>query len=255
MSNQYHYQQNLLEKSPILMDARHKKAKVDKMLAVLMDAGLLDGRVELAVDVGCSVGFFCKALSPYFHKVYGLDIDAGAIALARTEVPENVKFDIADSMSLPFESNSVDLVICNHVYEHVPDASKLFDEIHRVLRAGGACYLGAASRLTLIEPHYHLPFLSWLPKVIAHRYVRLFGKGTEYYEKLRTYWGIRRLIHKFEINDFSLKIVEFPDRFCARDLIPEGSLVSKIPMFIWRLSYPILPSYIFVLKKQVDNES
>lgn len=252
MRNRYHYQENLLEKSPILMDADYKRLKVEKMLAVLRATGMLDRPDGIAVDVGCSVGFFCKALAPWFGKVYGLDIDAGAIERARNGASANVNFQVADSMSLPFPDESVDLVVCNHVYEHVPDAARLFDEIYRVLKPGAACYLGAASRLTVIEPHYHLPFLSWLPKVVAHRYMWAFGKGTEYYENLRTYWGIRRLVWRFELNDFTLKIVENPDQFCARDLIPVGGLVSRVPMFLWRWLYPLLPSYIFVLKKQVD---
>lgn len=254
MKNQFHYQNNLLEKSPILGNADHKKNKVDKMMAILSEAGLLSGKCDIAVDVGCSVGFFCKALAPCYSKVYGLDIDSNAIALARKNAPLNVTFDVADSMSLPFLNESVDLVICNHVYEHVPDASLLFDEIYRILKPGGACYLGAASRLTVIEPHYHLPFLSWLPKFFAHRYMRLFNKGTEYYENLRTYWGIRKLVSKFSLTDFTLRVVEMPDRFCARDLIPVGGVVSKIPMFFWRVAYPFLPSYIFILNKQADYE-
>lgn len=249
MTNQYHYQENLLEKSPILMDADYKRAKVDKMLAVLRVARMLARPEGVALDVGCSVGFFCKALAPWFGKVHGLDIDAGAIEKARDGAPGNVVFQVADSMNLPFPDESVDLVICNHVYEHVPDAERLFDEIYRILKPGAACYLGAASRLTIVEPHYHLPFLSWLPKAMAHRYMRMFGKGAEYYENLRTYRGILRLIENFEVTDFTLRIVENPDLYCARDLIPKGGLVSRVPMFLWRWAYPLLPSYIFILRK------
>lgn len=249
MSNQYHYQDNLLDKSPILMDADYKRLKVQKMLAVLNDADMLGRADSVAVDVGCSVGFFCKALAPWFGQVHGLDIDVNAIERASGGAPCNVNFQVGDSMNLPFANETVDLIVCNHVYEHVPDAIRLFDEIYRVLKPGAACYLGAASRLTVIEPHYHLPFLSWLPKAVAHRYMRLFGKGTEYYENLRTYWGIRRLVRKFELTDYTLKIVERPDHFCARDLIPARGVISRIPMFLWRLAYPLLPSYIFILKK------
>jgi SAM-dependent methyltransferase len=39
--------------------------------------------------------------------------------------------------SLAFEDNSLDLVICNHVLEHVLDLDKVLDEIHRCLRPGG----------------------------------------------------------------------------------------------------------------------
>lgn len=45
-----------------------------------------------------------------------------------------VKFDIQD---IPFEESSFDVVICNHVYEHVPDDKKAMAEIYRILKPGG----------------------------------------------------------------------------------------------------------------------
>lgn len=41
------------------------------------------------------------------------------------------------SASLPFADNSVDMVIADHVLEHVPDLVALVEEVHRVLVPGG----------------------------------------------------------------------------------------------------------------------
>ncbi|WP_430906267.1 class I SAM-dependent methyltransferase [Maribacter sp. 2-571] len=46
----------------------------------------------------------------------------------------DVKADICD---LPFEDNSFDLILCNHVLEHIPDDRKAMQELFRVLRPGG----------------------------------------------------------------------------------------------------------------------
>ncbi|MGW8227846.1 MAG: methyltransferase domain-containing protein [Gammaproteobacteria bacterium] len=248
MTDQYHYQENLSLKSPILLDANYKQTKVNKMLAVLQDAGALCGQGGIAVDVGCSIGFFAKGLSPYFECVYGLDIDEHAINMAKEEPVSNVKFQIVDTLFLPFEDTSVDLVICNHVYEHVPDPDRLFKEIMRVLRPGGMCYLGAASRLTIMEPHYHLPFLSWLPKSLANQYMKLAGTGDEYYENLKTYWGIQKMVSGFKVDDYTLRIIDNPDKFFMRDIMPKGCLLDKVPKRVWRLLYQLLPSYIFILR-------
>lgn len=243
------YQHNLSLQSPILLDRTYKQPKVDKMLAILSDANALN-KDGVAVDIGCSRGFFSLALAPYFTRVVGLDIDSHALAMARAEnTNDNVSFMEGDSMNLPFPDNSIDLIICNHVYEHVPNPTQLFSEIQRVLKNTGCCYLGAASRLTLIEPHYHLAFLSWLPKPLAHLYMRLTGKGDHYYEKLHTYWGIRQLISEFNVTDYTLKVVADPDKYHARDLLTENSLVTKIPMVLWRTFYALLPSYILILRK------
>lgn len=46
----------------------------------------------------------------------------------------DVKADICD---LPFEENSYDLILCNHVLEHIPEDQKAMEELYRVLKPGG----------------------------------------------------------------------------------------------------------------------
>ncbi|WP_319588537.1 methyltransferase domain-containing protein [uncultured Desulfobulbus sp.] len=256
MKNKRQYQNDLSLQSPILLDFEYKQVKVQKMLSVLKDAGMVsDNRNGLAVDIGCSGGFFTYAITPYFHKVVGLDIDTHAIKLANKKNSiENLSYLIGDSLNLPFADKSVDLIICNHVYEHVPDPEKMFCEIYRVLSDNGGCYLGAASRLTLIEPHYHLPLLSWLPKPFAHWYLRAFSKGEYYYEDLRSCGGILKLIRRFNFKDYTLEIITDPDKFYAYDLLPVGGGLRKIPIFIWKIFYKLLPTYIFILKRQRQRQ-
>ena len=43
----------------------------------------------------------------------------------------------ADICNLPFEDNTYDLILCNHVLEHIPDDSKAMEELYRVLKPGG----------------------------------------------------------------------------------------------------------------------
>ena len=46
----------------------------------------------------------------------------------------DVKMDVHN---IPFEENSFDVVICNHVLEHVDDSNKVMREFYRVMRPGG----------------------------------------------------------------------------------------------------------------------
>lgn len=245
------YQKELSRESPVLLDASYKQPKIEKMLAVLNDVGALSRRKNrTAVDIGCSRGLFTSAFSPYFEKIIGIDIDTHALPMAKNENKHaNVHYVYADSLHLPFSDATMDLIVCNHVYEHVPSAERLISEIYRVLKNDGICYFGAASRLTPIEPHYHLPLLSWLPKPFAHLYMRLSGRGDYYYERLRTYLGIRKLVSDFDISDYTLKIIADPDRFKARDLLPRDGFLAKLPLFVWKGLYWLLPSYVFVLRK------
>lgn len=46
----------------------------------------------------------------------------------------DVKADICD---LPFDDNSFDVILCNHVLEHIPDDTKAMQELYRVMKPGG----------------------------------------------------------------------------------------------------------------------
>ena len=46
----------------------------------------------------------------------------------------NVKADICN---LPFKDNSFDVILCNHVLEHIPDDTKAMQELYRVLKPNG----------------------------------------------------------------------------------------------------------------------
>ncbi|WP_339631859.1 class I SAM-dependent methyltransferase [Bizionia echini] len=43
----------------------------------------------------------------------------------------------ADICNLPFEDNSYDIILCNHVLEHIPDDKKAMKELYRVMKPGG----------------------------------------------------------------------------------------------------------------------
>lgn len=43
----------------------------------------------------------------------------------------------ADICNLPFADNSFDMILCNHVLEHIPDDTKAMQELCRILRPGG----------------------------------------------------------------------------------------------------------------------
>ncbi|MEO8934424.1 MAG: class I SAM-dependent methyltransferase [Xanthomarina sp.] len=46
----------------------------------------------------------------------------------------DVKADICD---LPFRNNEFDVILCNHVLEHIPDDTKAMEELYRILKPGG----------------------------------------------------------------------------------------------------------------------
>lgn len=195
-------------------DSRQKKAI--RIVKTLEDYyGSQEKLKKLTVlDVGSSTGIIDYNLAKYFKKLVGSDIDKKAINFSKKNFKlKNLEFKIEDAMKLSFKESSFDAVICTQVYEHVPNSQILFNEIYRVLKPNGICYLAALNRLWPMEPHYNLPFLAWFSKPISNLYVRLLGKAEKYYETPETYWKLKKLTDKFSVIDYTSKILTDPKKF------------------------------------------
>ena len=125
-------------------------------------------------DLGSGTGIIKKELETITGKpILGIEMDSSFV-----EEPERTA--AGDVTRLPLADGSLDFAVLNHLYEHVEDQAALFRELHRVLAPGGAAYVSAGNRLMVMEPHYRLPFLSWLPRPLADRYLRWTGRGEAY---------------------------------------------------------------------------
>jgi 2-polyprenyl-3-methyl-5-hydroxy-6-metoxy-1,4-benzoquinol methylase len=229
------------------IEGRQRKAMT--MLAVLRDA--MNGRLSEArlLNVGCSTGIIDAYLAPHVASVTGIDIDAPAVERARVLcAAPNAEFSVGDAMQLDFADASFDVVICSQVYEHVPDPARMMDEIHRVLVPGGICYFAATNRFCVMEKHYHLPFLSIIPVGLAHLYLRLLRRGDYYYERHLSLRGLRRLVHRFDVNDYTRKILLDPDAYAAGYML-DGRVKLGIARVLARFAYAAFPGYVWLLKR------
>jgi ubiquinone/menaquinone biosynthesis C-methylase UbiE len=229
-------------------ERRTKALKIVSVLEHFFGTSDLGGRAVL--DLGCSTGFISDELNRAGAKVTGVDIDEPGLARARERFGDRIEFVNADGTSLPWADGSVDAVICNHVYEHVVDPEGVLAEVRRVLRPDGVVYLGMPNRLGLIEPHYKLPFLSWLPPAVADRYVAATGRADKYHERLRTRAGLRQLCKGLRVWDYTGTVLAEPARFHADDEVP--ARLQSAPPAVWKALYPIIPTYIWVGTKGTD---
>lgn len=200
--------------------------------------------------MGGSAGVIDNFLADHTRRVVSIDIDERAIEHAQQKFKkDNLEFQVADALNLPFDDASFDIVICSHVYEHVPDPVKMFDEIHRVLRTDGICYFSTGNRLMWHEPHYNLPMLAIVPRPMAHIYIRMAGKADYYYEKHLTYWGLKSLVRNFKRNDYTVRLINESSEFFTDYMLPPGSFKTRIARIVANWVYWALPGYIWVLQK------
>lgn len=94
------------------------------------------------LEVGSGRGGGASYIARYLHpKSYtGLDICKPAIRFskARYAGQENLAFRVGDALSLPFANESFDVVVNVESAQHYGDMGRFLEEVHRVLRPGGA---------------------------------------------------------------------------------------------------------------------
>jgi 2-polyprenyl-3-methyl-5-hydroxy-6-metoxy-1,4-benzoquinol methylase len=249
------YQYNYSELKPSLFSSDRRIRKAETIVRVCQDFVDPGNLSELhLLDVGSSNGIIDNHLADYFGQVTGIDIDAPAMAHAhKTFCKENLSFRQGDAMQMDLASNSVDVIICTQIYEHVPDAARMFNEIFRVLKPGGFCFFSGNNRVMLMEPHYKLPFLSLLPRPLAHHYMRITGKGDHYHELHYTYWTLKRLCSKFRIINYSARVVADPDKFAVSYMVKKGSIKWVVTNVIARYLSWAAPAMWILQKPRPDS--
>ena len=101
-------------------------------------------RGATVLDIGSGGGMDCliagKQVGPE-GQVIGVDMTDEMLARARQGAREaglaHVRFEKGDMAQLPFENDTVDVVISNGVINLAPDKPSVFAELYRVVRPGG----------------------------------------------------------------------------------------------------------------------
>jgi len=101
------------------------------------------GGHEEVLDLACGTGDITFALGERLGpgKAVGLDITQGMLEIAegkrRARNLDNVFFQCADIMRMPFPDASFDHITCGYALRNVPDVEGALVEIRRVLKPGG----------------------------------------------------------------------------------------------------------------------
>lgn len=116
----------------------------------------------------------------------------------------------ADILDLPFESDLFDVVLCNHVLEHIEDDHKAMSELYRVMKPGGWGIFQIPQDLSLEQTYEDFSITD--PQERARHFgqydhVRIYGK--DYFDRLRKVGFVVK-----EIDYSSLLSPELVERYC-----------------------------------------
>jgi sarcosine/dimethylglycine N-methyltransferase len=134
-------------------------------LAATAELGKLAGVTAgmSVLDVGSGVGGPARFLAAtYACQVTGVDlsepfVDAARYLTERTGQSEQVSFETASALELPFGAGRFDVVLLQHVAMNISDRPRLYREIRRVLKSGGMFAIFDVV-LNDGEPHYPVPW-------------------------------------------------------------------------------------------------
>lgn len=93
----------------------------------------------------------------------------------------------ADICNLPFKDDSFDVVLCNHVLEHIPNDTKAMEELYRVMKTGGMGIFQIPqdlSRETTFEDNSITDKKERAKIFGQYDHVRVYGR--DYFDKLRS---------------------------------------------------------------------
>lgn len=231
---------NHLNKGFYVSENRTSKAK--KIIAILeeeMESSLEDC---IILDIGTGNGEIANYLANIAKQVISIDISYNQTFKGGYDY-------LICNENLPFKSESIDIVLSNHVIEHVDNNVLHLNEINRVLKQTGTVYLATPNRLWPWEVHYRLLFLHYLPNKIFIKFLKLLNI---YHEDLKLLsWGELKSLTK---NNYSLmihcdKVIKEPDKYYMNVNKYLLTLLKIIPLSVYTYLTFINPTLIITLRK------
>lgn len=160
-----------------------------------------DVRGAVVLDAGCGSGRFCQLFAEHGARtVIGVDMnDAVGEAARQCAQFENIHIVQGNIFELPFKLAIFDLIWCNGVLHHTPDAAGAYRALARHVRPGGILYVWVyadrfnpfrftKSLLRLAGPHrWHPVALQLLSSMFAYASLALL----RLYRLVRSLPGLR----------------------------------------------------------------
>jgi ubiquinone/menaquinone biosynthesis C-methylase UbiE len=164
------------------------------------------------LEIGCGTGIYTNFLKEHFSDVNAFDIDREMVGIANKKLGNKTNLFVADSLSIPVESKSIDFLFGVSILHHVADLSNAMEEVNRVLKPGGF--------LAFCEPNKLNPF-------------------TSIFQMLQKERAISRFEMKKQLSRNGLELVALNEILLRNPLIRESftnnSIFSKVEKFFEKM--------------------
>ncbi|MBU0970256.1 MAG: class I SAM-dependent methyltransferase [Proteobacteria bacterium] len=123
------------------------------------------------LDAGCGIGGSSRLMAATFDcRVTGIDLGRAFIETAKDLTRQcslDVRFEQGSVLAMPFENDSFDLILCQHILMNIRDKKTALEEFYRVLKPGAHLILheifqGENKTIALPVPWAGDPAISFL---------------------------------------------------------------------------------------------
>lgn len=140
------------------------------------------------LDVGSGWGGLVVFGSLQGAKTFGVEPREESVKISKLHTKvykcKECCFIRAVGENLPFIDSSFDIVTCMAVLEHVKSPSKTIEEIIRVTKDKGFCFIHCPNYLYPYEAHYKIFWIPLMPKSLAKIYLKLRGRKPSFIEHI-----------------------------------------------------------------------
>ena len=193
----------------------------------------------LIVDVGSIPPLLVTALHPEGYEVEGLDIDPERLSSAIAKLGITIRQCNVETDKLPYDDNSIDLMVLNEVFEHMRiDLISTFTEIRRVMKPGGVILMSTPNGLALLSIY----------RMLRHR---IIGPSLHFeYEKLT------RVGHMGHVREYSVnEVLEFLNKmgFEVQEVVWRAKYAARWANLCLKIFPKLRPFVSFVITKPLSD--
>lgn len=126
------------------------------------------------LDAGCGFGIAATEMARLGGNVTGIDINNDVLHIAKMVAVslgisprQDINFQKAALESIPYPSDSFDIIWSGNTVEHVANFKRSMYEMHRVLKPGGLMFVRGPNYFRISEePHFKTLWPPFLPRAV-----------------------------------------------------------------------------------------